>query len=648
MAICLSCLKENKVDQPTFCESCFIPVPFPKLRQKDDLYYLRETNRVKLAQEIVDKTPGAMDFINDLGLNHLKIEDLAVALSAIGMEKLHFYSSEYNWSEAQTLIDLGYGISQILKEPWVHEITSIRLAYQEIRGGWVELARDRLLTYQHRSIGNNIEKYDSSPEVVTAFQNLEIKAYLALSNSFLSLESNTSELQDQVLYFWELMKDQIKDIIVNKVQSSFYLGLKDSAFKVPRLDKLAFIQTILIYEAIAKSTNHISNEVLEKFMILGRMCIILGEMSPQDDPPFYSALIREYFLLFNGLFWYEEALKENDLDLVQKSILQAHAICLQWMYIIPPSYWIDVRPSRFLEIYYRSTIWYDQLSPELFIKFWLDNLPNEIKPYGNYLVAEAQINTGLQAQAEENLLNIIDNKHSDDQLKSFARDLIQKSLLEYDGIVLENKFKSSLDSLLVIIELPPGKTSTDDSSKNKELTLNQLKDKFEDEFQMTNIRLPNPESLMMINFKPINDLIDKSISVFSEKFEEIIFNTPNIKNQHFNQSIQVLGSKYYKDIHWQTPFEAISKKIVGIRTDVVVFNIKLDERYLALLFEAGKIPIEDTEKHIVIGSPTLYYLVGFASDKDLTPEILLEILSNLLNQELKFLQMDIYTLLLDL
>lgn len=636
MAKCLGCTLSPTKEQPTYCERCFLPVPIPEPKIVDSELLERQHNRASLAKELHMRKPGAMDFVKQLGLEQLPLPDLASAFSSIGMEKLHFLSGEYNWREAQTMVDLGYGLAQLLDPEWVRRITKLRLAQQLIRGGWLDQALEHLLQLDAVDLGEDLTSYEANDRVVRVFENIEIQATIALAKQFRDQHSNADSLQNQVMHLWELMKPRITDIITKEKQSSFYMGIQDSAFDVPRLDKLAFYQTILVHEAIASSQLRFSDKVFERLLTLGRMVIILGEMSPPDDPPFYSAVLREYFQLCNGLLWYPEAIQQNDLDLIQKTILQAHAISLQWMYIIPGQYWIQVRPSRFLEIFYEAMTWSDQLNPKPFIDHWLSIIPREYKPYALYLIGQAQLNSNLKELGEGNLLQAIEMKETPDDLQAFIRDLLQKSMLESEGIVLNAPFQSKLDRLHVILEVPSGVSKSDEQVILPSVLIDSA------------IVFPDPEDLMAVSFDSASKFFPKQVSVFGERLENVLYNTPNTAHQYFNQSIIVVGTQYYRDVHWQTPFEAIMRRVNGIRSDVLVFRILHDGQSISFLFEGGEISITKSPEADIIETPGLYHLTGVKTSESLESDIILEYLANLLNKTLKFQQLDIYSLKIDL
>lgn len=629
---CISCHGTADSEQQCYCTRCFIPVSHPKTRNGDTIYQQRAKNRSSLAREIIRGTPGALQFIQDIGLEKLPLEDLAAAMSAIGEEKLHFFSGEYSWKEAQTMIDLGYGVAQELDQQWVKEITTLRLVKQELRGGWLVEAREHLTHFSLNDLGENIHKYEDTERIRRVFQNIEVLALYALLDSLEGNEAKGEYVEQLVFHMWEVMQTNITQLIANSKRQSFYMGLKDSAYKVPRLDKLAFIQKLLIEAAIAQCTDNFEDRVVERLMVLGRMTIILGEMSPTDDSIFYSSVLREYLQMFNGVFWHLDAVAEIDLDLGQKALLQVHAILLQWMHLIPPHYWLQVRLARTLEVLYRTMKTLPQLSPDMFTEYWLQEGKGEIVPYIHYIIGEAKINAGMLEDGNKHILQVIQTPDVNKQVVSMAKELLQRSLLEQDGILVGTSFPSRIDSLEVILEVPKGKG---ESEHLFTMPIGLAKQ---------NIVLPPSDSIALIKFTAAEKYLPKQIGIDGTRLNALIYDSPNYTNINFNQSIITVGSAYYRDAHWYSPFFNESLPVSGVRTDIVALRVLLTvEEQVDFLLEATKIDIIEENQTKVITEPEYYILRGVrAVDKE--GEELLEILANVINYLGNYLQIDIYTL----
>ncbi len=626
---CLSCGTEPSSEQPAYCTRCFIPVPLPRTRSEDETLRTRKRNRMNLVDEIIRRTPSSIEFLQGLGLEQLPMKDLAASLSAIGQEKLNFMSSEHSWTEAQTYLDLGYELAQRLESDRLKVITAQRLAMQLIRGGWLEEARSILP--DPKTLGENLKVYRESEELVRAFTDLETAAELALIDAMEGKEWQREDLNTAVLHLWDLMKPDITELILKGGGKSFYLGSEDRNHKVPRLDKLAFVQSILLQAEIASSREHLSDLAVEALQVLGRMLIIMAEMAPKDDPLFYGAIIREYFQHFNGMFWHREALYENDADLVQTTIVQAHSIVIQWSELIPPQSWMEARPSRFIEVFYRASRWAEQLSPRYFLNRWISAASSDVRPYLHYFDAEALLNDGQKEKGEQILLQVLEREDIDPSLKEAARTLLQRASLESTGVFIGNPYLSRLERLEVIMEVPSG-GNIGDYARLEELM---------------GIELPSPSNLMRMEFKPVKDWLGRELAVSGTSLENLIYRTPETTHQYLNQTIVIAGSSYYRDVHWWTPFSAVGKMVNGLRTDIVVLRIKFNKDILSLLFEAEKISLEEKDDQVFIGTPDFYHLTGINWTPH-PPEEVIEALVNLLEGVSMHEQLDIYTLKIDL
>ena len=626
MLKCLACGRTPDKVQPTYCSYCFIPIPGSQKNHSDrKLLAIRKSNRERFAQEILAKSDAAAEFLHTLGLGHLNPYDLAVSLSAIGQEKLHPMSPEYSWTEAETYLDLGYGLAQHLDSDSLKVLTSQRLAEQLIRGGWsseVESILD-----QPEKLGESLKKDVSGEEMGTVLSNLTSFAILQLAKAVMGKEWQREKLMDSVSHLWELMRPEISRIIVQGEARSF----TQESTSVPRLDKLAFVQSFTVQAEIASSIDHFTDAAVEALQVLGRMVVILGEMCPKDDPLFYGGVIREYIRLFNGMFWHRTALHENDADTIQTAIVQAHSIIVQWSKLIPPQSWITTRPSRFIEIFFRATRWAELLSPRIFLDYWMKHASKEAVPYIKYFEAEALLNDGQKEEGEAILLGISDLSKADPALQEAVRDLLQRSSLETLGLVLNRPHQTLLPVLETIIEVPTG----GGISEYSKLT------------ELMGIQLPDPDSLMRLQFKPVVERLGRTIALSGEAMDDLIYQTPEDPRQFLNQTIVIAGGSYYRDVHWQTPFNAIEKTVNGLRTDVMVLRLSFEKDILTLLFEAEKIPVEERSGHIFVDIPKFYHLIGVDWTSH-PPEELLEAIANLLEGRSLHHQLDIYTLKIDL
>ncbi len=630
MDSCLACGRPPGEEQPTFCQFCFIPVPLTEL-PKVEGYEEREEFRKVFAEKVINGEPDAQNFLTALGLEKMDLASAAVALSALGMEKMHFLSSEYNWKDAERLIDFGYALAVQTGQDWAIRKTTLRLAQQEIRSGHLERAKTHLLEIRGDDLGLDLESYGPPERLVKVFDNLDIEATLNLLKAFMN-ENVDSGLEKAVDHIFDLMERDIKRLIAEKSHKSFFQGLQDSAFSVPRLDRLCFVQSLLVQQAIVESTSHFTDHVIRQLHVLGKFVILLGEMSPKDDTTFYAPQLREYIQMFNGIMWYEQPLAETDLDLTQRAILQGHAIVLQWNDLLPPQFWLPLRPSRFIEIFFRNMKWTEMLDPSKFYLPWLDRLPKEIRPYGEYMVSEGMLRSGRFEEGIAKINALREAQDLPDDLKPMVDELLQKTVLEAEGIFLDAPFQKRVDGT--------------------EVTLAVVKDIKTDDLTVRletfggNFDVPQFDRLLRLPLKEVEEIMPRHIAIAGEVVENIIYSTPHQENQTLNQTIFTVGTWYYRDVHWQTPFTNAGKQYDGVRNDVIVFRLWIDSQELSLLFEAGRIPIEEGPNIIRIGTPSLYHLRGILGE--MPPETILEWIDRLIQTPEKFKHIDIYTLRIDL
>ncbi len=631
MGKCLACFRKTGDKQPGYCTYCFLPVPFQENVPNKNGYEKRRKFRDVFANKIMQNDPDAVGFLYAAGLDRMDLASAAVALSAIGMEKMHFLSSEYNWDEAEKLVDFGFALATQTNQDWAIRKTTLRLAQQEIRAGYWNEAENHLRQLFKNDLGLDLDSYGPPERLADIFDNLEIAATFNLLNGFLN-KVPVADVGKAVDHMYDLMEEQVNQLIVAKERKSFYMGLHDSAFKYPRIDRLVSIQFLIVQEKIVRSREHFSDEVIHELHKLGKFVILLGEISPTDDPTFFAAGLRDYIQLFEGIMWYPEALHDNDLDLTQRTILQGHAIVLQWKDLLPPQYWLPLHPSRFMEIFYRNMKWTKILDPSRFIDKWFAQLPKELKSYGEYMVAESQIRSGRIEEGLNLLKSILSKEDCPDLLRQMVEELMQTAILEADGIFLDQPYQKRVDGTEVTLSIAKG-MATDDLT----IKLEALGGEFE---------VPEFDRLMRLPLKEEEEVMPKHISIAGEILEAIVYNTPNSPNQTLNQSIFTVGTWYYRDVHWQTPFTNYSKQYDGIRNDVLLFRLWKDGKELSLLFEAGRVPVEETSTKIRIGTPSLYHLRGILGN--LPPEEILEWIDILIQNPEGFEHIDIYSLRIDL
>ena len=307
--------------------------------------------------------------------------------------------------------------------------------------------------------------------------------------------------------------------------------------KLPRLDYLVSILTILIEEAIIRggAESAFPDDLLDRFLELDNIIYQLGVMSPRDDPAFFAAQFRDYIRLFNGVFWYGDITVRNNMVKRQLVLEKGYERITQWTNIIPVHFCLILRPSRFIEIFLRASSWSEKIKPDVLMQSMLDQASELHKPQFLYTFAEAEANSQHFTKAKEHLAKMFSEEyeiHLDEDLKNMGQYMLQSIQLEEVGILLG-----------VSRELRIGDTMT--------------------------VVMDNGA----VNFSATAGIAILGLAIFGDVLES---------RHSISDGIIQINSWKYDDPFWASP---ASGEYSGHRMDVVIIATTFQSKLLHLIFE---------------------------------------------------------------
>ncbi|MDH5403142.1 MAG: hypothetical protein OEY49_11670 [Candidatus Heimdallarchaeota archaeon] len=485
---CSACQQSAGEDQPNYCISCFIPIiqyhngvyleiPVAKCRNCDvdliteicdncdtihdiskpplvmsDEFESRDEKREQLSKQLMKDNRLLIQIIEMLGLTHLNDAEQAVALSSLAMEKMHFLSVEYNFTEAHTLLDLGYGLSKELDVEWALVLTKLRLSIYYIKNG----ALGQAISWLHSLIQENGTTEHAK------LRQLEIKAHLALSYAFIGFSAISSQLFEtihgELKQLFERMETRIHNIASSEDRKAHLLGPNEDmklAGDFPRVDMIATVLVILVEcELVLGSSNNqqISDNVLDRMLELQNMVYILSDITPTDDPVYYASYIRDFVRLFNGLFWYGKFTLSNNATKRRLLIERGFELIMRWFKLLPVEYWLPLRPARFLEIFIRAELWNDLIQGTKLGLDMLEKSSKYHKAHFHYVIADTYVRLNKMEEATNHLLTIVqmDREFVDDTLITISQRLLTQIELELQGILTGVQYISTWEYPIIV------------------------------------------------------------------------------------------------------------------------------------------------------------------------------------------------------
>jgi hypothetical protein len=561
-------------------------------------------NREELSKELLSGTQEARTMVEALGISHLNPAEQGVALAALAKEKMSFYSNEYNMVDARTLADMGHGLALEVGEQWAIRITALRLATFYLRIGHPMLAIELL--------------HDTTPPsdtIVSKLRHLEERATLALAHRLSGNATLASKVVTQCITDLHEVESELTKAITTYLQQherkSEYIGMKERVTSFPRIDYIASILSLLTQEAIARGSEgdkQLNHHVVDHMLAFNTTTKQLALITPQDDPGFFAAYLREYIQLFNGLCWYAEPLQDNIKyqSLIEETFQQLQ----EWMKILPPYFWLGLRPARFLEAFFRAESWSEMIR-STGTKSIIDRLLHEAGdlhlPNFHYIFAEAFAHSGRYDDAVQQLEELLSNKYEkgrDPSLESHAKQLLTTIELERIGILLGVSKESTWWTHPITIQLEEIRIPVEPT-----LYLQELHKK--------------PILRLIVDFDP--HLQDYGIALFGDKLVE--------QWQGFQSTIISVGKREYSNVKWSTPVRRGGMTVEGIRMDVLIIRTKLEGMSLTLVFEGKAQEVVQEENHFRIAPSSLLLLRGAVFPEKLDPNTLLNFLTGLMTMD---------------
>ena len=634
---CVACKQPSAEEQPFYCLDCSIPIPMyqngvylggtelycpdcdtkmsqascsqckytcnlcnpPISHEIDPDLSKRQDKRAEIAQQLLSGTEEAQKMITNLGIGHLPPAEQGAALAALAMEKMNFYSNDYNFTEGHTLADLGYGLTLEIGEQWAINVTGTILAMYYNRSGKPMLVADLLLRI-----------YRKSPEdtQVQRLRKMEVLAHLALSYRLSGNAPVADEavelVQKKIEQELQKMEIQIEAYLKGEERFSEYIGIKERTTIFPRVDYLARILVILIEEGIVRGNSgkfEIKEEVFDRLLQLSNIIRILGEMTPVDDKGFFAAHLRDYLRLFNGVFWYDDVILGGPITKQRLVIWEAFERVRQWIAIIPGHFWIVLKPSRLLEIFMRAEAWNKKIDVTLIINEILHITEKIHQPSFNYVFAEALANSGRLDQATAYLREIIEYKGVDETLAALTNNLLDSINLEKIGILTGVKKEVSWIIPPITIKLEDIKSPWEPES--------YLKEEFKD-------------PVLRLSFEYHQEIIQLGIAIFGE-----------VLTGHFSDfiaAITTVGDRTYNSSSWNTPAQAPGQTITGVRMDILILRTRMKNKSIVLLFEGKTQEIIEKSNQVEIKPSSLLLLRGIIQSDEIESKTIIRYLSDLM------------------
>ncbi len=642
---CVICNRSGTAEQPIFCNYCYVFIPqidngkyigtinlkcgscgvsingaehkscpncdakFSYLKpptivgniKEDDT---RDKNRQLLAQQILNDKNMHEQIINIMGLDRLSEIEQGVALTSLSMEKMHNLSSEYNFTEAHTLIDMGYAMCKEIGEQWAIDLATSRLARFYLRTGQPGLSMN-LLTDLLRTMEKS--------NLINQLRILEIKALLALSHRLIGnliiADDLINLIYDELEIVFNKIQPEIDNYLSRENHESELLGPSEDLVKYPRVDLIANIVIVMVEEAIAhgktRDTN-LSDEVLNRMLELDNFIDILTKMSPADDTGYFASYLREYVRLFVAIYWYGDLLVKND-DVKRVVLLErAYDIFTQWLTLIPTQFWIPLRPSKFIEIFIRTGKWHDKIDPNSISDFFIENTSSYYQANFRYAIADAMANLGDFEDAMKHLNILLKMDNIEDQFREYAERRKWNIRLESNGILsgvstIDNRFDLPLSVSFVKL------------------------------FSFESI-IDADKQLVSIDFKS-SKLTDNGFALFGERlFDKITTIYPTIEYID-KYAYNHMSWEYGKNLVFWGINDPSDYKIIGHRMEYIIIQSIVRGEPVYLLLEGQSQSLAVSNSEITISPSSLLIIRGIYEQINLELHELVELLIMIMTQD---------------
>lgn len=590
-AKCPSCNHSMGTSRPEKCGQCSLEfnIEHQAISDLDDTDELkREHNRQMLAKQILGDKTMHEQIINILGLDRMSRIEQGVALTSLSKEKIHCFSGDYNFTEAHTLVDMGYGICKEIGEKWASDIAQIRLAGYHLRSGRTMLAKSLL---------SEVIVDFPKDTTVNKLRYLEIKSLLALANRLTGFKEIADilvkETYSELEVIFNEMQEDIQAYITSGEKKSQFLGMAEDGGSFPRVDMVGTVLITLIEEGIVmgKDSNaKISNEVLNRLLEFDNIMELLTKMTPSDDTGFFASYLRDYMRFFEALFWYDDFLLQSDNIKKQVLIERFFIIINEWLAMIPTQFWLPLRPARIIEIFLRAGKWHDNIDGEKIPQFFLSNSSEYHLPSFYYAIADAYAKVGNYDKS----IVLLDKMMKVETLEESLREMGEK---------LKWTIQLEINGILMGVDMPESRLNLPIS-----IQLNQLRHHLEPETYM-NEMLDETLPILRLSFEP-SKIIENNIALFGDRLLEV--------QKKIHEQLISVGDYSYNHLFWDYGQQLKSwgildpseYNVTGSRMEVVIIQSVIRESPVYFLFEGQQQSLTLRGKEITIKPSPLLILRG--------------------------------------
>jgi hypothetical protein len=543
----------------------------------------------KLTMSVMSDEMMAKQMFELMGIEALTQEEQASVLSKIGLDKMHPLSADYDFKEAQTILELAVRLAQKSHTKWVERLALLRLAKLRIRQG--RLTEIQTLLF---------DMYHEFPEDTgqNRLRKTEILADFALVNRL----AGNIVIADQAIYRCNNSLQSIFREILTELDSYEADGNTD----FPRVDMVADIISVLTDEAIVQGPHDkltVPDIVLDKLLQLDNMLDILAQISDKESPTLFYPQLQEYIRLINGLYWYGEVLLQNNAPKRQVLLENSFIRVMQWLPFVPVENWMRLKLSRLLEAYTRADDWSERIDANQLKRDFLAASSKEYLPHMHFLIAQAEKNVGKLDLALGNIQKILQlGNLVEDTLRALSERMQWNLQLESIGILTGVKSIDSKIKFPVTIQL------------NEVLNVAEPETYLRERFKSPVLRL---------SFDPNQPIVESGIAIFGEILAELI---------EFQEEITHVGDKEYNDPIWSTPSDKEGMIVKGIRLDILILSGVIRNDIVHLLFEGKKQTMRTVDDITYLDPPSLLVLKGIISHNSVEEQEVLQMLIDLMTK----------------
>lgn len=530
------------------------------------------------------------EMIEMLGIEHMAPPDQAVALASLAREKMNLMSADFNFKDGNRLAELAFHAASSLDNDWAILNTTLRLAEAGLLSGRPNFALESF---------ENLLPRSPNETIIDQLRKLEIKAYRNLATQFTNAPDRSHSSQRAQTYTDELdkafhqMEDEISEYMKTTEKKSEYLALGRREVKFPRLDMFASILVLHVEEAIAAGDPHIrlSDDVLLRMLKLDNVIRLLGEISPPDDPAFFTAQFRDYIRLFNAIFWYGDITLQNNGTTRRLVIETAYERVTQWMKIMPNHFWLSLHPARFLEVFVRAESWNKDFDTKAIMNTMIQESERLRQPNFYYVMAETMSNVSRFEEALQYLDELLGGKYDktiDPAIKSAAENL---------------NYSISLENIGILTQVTKTNTWLQNSSRSIIVKL---------EGDPSELKFALQEGIQLYG-----------IAIFGDYLLDLF--------KQFSPTLLAVNGRNYLDSSWHSPNSSQYSRIEGYRMDFVIIHMHLQENRFSFLFEGQNQATHEKDSGTLVLDPTdLLLLRAVTTSMDLSFDQLINLFQSLM------------------